>query len=75
MPLHISLIGRNDLSGEIYRQTRRAILAGRLRPGERLPPSREFARALAVSRMTVVVGMNGSPAKGSSSPALAREHS
>jgi GntR family transcriptional regulator/MocR family aminotransferase len=56
MTLHISLIGRKDLSGEIYRQIRRAILAGRLRPGDRLPPSRELARALAVSRMTVIVG-------------------
>lgn len=55
MTLHISLIGRKDLSGEIYRQIRRAILAGRLRPGDRLPPSRELARELAVSRMTVIV--------------------
>jgi len=56
MTLHISLIGRKDLSGEIYRQIRRAILAGRLRAGDRLPPSRELAKALAVSRMTVIVG-------------------
>jgi GntR family transcriptional regulator/MocR family aminotransferase len=56
MALHISLAGRKDLSGEIYRQIRRAILAGRLRPGDRLPPSRELARELAVSRMTVIVG-------------------
>ena len=44
MTFHISLTGRKDLSGEIYRQIRRAILAGRLRPGDRLPPSRELAR-------------------------------
>ena len=56
MTLHISLIGRKDLNGEIYRQIRRAILVGRLRPGDRLPPSRELARELAVSRMTVIVG-------------------
>jgi GntR family transcriptional regulator/MocR family aminotransferase len=56
MTLHISLIGRKDLSGEIYRQIRRAILARRLAPGDRLPPSRELARELAVSRMTVMVG-------------------
>jgi GntR family transcriptional regulator/MocR family aminotransferase len=55
MTFHISLIGRKDLSGEIYRQIRRAILAGRLRPGDRLPPSRGLAKALAVSRMTVIV--------------------
>jgi GntR family transcriptional regulator/MocR family aminotransferase len=55
MTLHISLIGRKDLSGEIYRQIRRAILTEQLRPGDRLPPSRELARELAVSRMTVTV--------------------
>jgi len=55
MAFHVSLAGRNDLSGEIYRQIRRAILDGRLRPGDRLSPSRELARSLAVSRMTVTV--------------------
>jgi GntR family transcriptional regulator/MocR family aminotransferase len=55
MAFHVSLVGRKDLSGEIYRQIRRAILDGRLRPGDRLSPSRELARALAVSRMTVTV--------------------
>jgi GntR family transcriptional regulator/MocR family aminotransferase len=34
---------------------RRAILDGRLRPGDALPPSRELARTLSVSRMTVTV--------------------
>jgi len=52
---HVSLIGRRDLSGEIYRQLRCAILDGRLRLGDRLPSSRELARSLAVSRMTVTV--------------------
>jgi GntR family transcriptional regulator/MocR family aminotransferase len=55
MEFHVSLIGRTDLSGEIYRQLRRAILDGRLRPGEPLPPSRELARSLGVSRTTVTV--------------------
>jgi GntR family transcriptional regulator / MocR family aminotransferase len=55
MSFHVSLLGRNDLSGEIYRQIRRAILDGLLRPGDRLSPTRELARALAVSRMTVTV--------------------
>src|SRR5688572_25616327 len=55
MELHVSLIGRTDLSGEIYRQVRRAILDGRLRPGEVLPPTRELARSLGVSRTTVTV--------------------
>jgi GntR family transcriptional regulator / MocR family aminotransferase len=54
--LHISLIGRRDLSGEIYRQLREAILDGRLRAGERLLPTRELAGRLSVSRTTAAVG-------------------
>lgn len=53
MTFHISLAGRKDLSGEIYRQIRKAVLDGRLRPEDRLPPSRELARTLSVSRATV----------------------
>lgn len=55
MPFHVSLVGRKNLSREIYRQIARAILDGRLRSGDRLSPSRELAEALAVSRMTVNV--------------------
>jgi GntR family transcriptional regulator/MocR family aminotransferase len=55
MDVHVSLVGRQDLSGEIYRQLRRAIVEGRLRPGEPLPPSRELARRLSVARTTVTV--------------------
>jgi GntR family transcriptional regulator / MocR family aminotransferase len=55
MAFHVSLVGRKNLSGEIYRQIRGAILDGRLRPEDRLSPSRDLARALAVSRMTVIV--------------------
>lgn len=55
MPFHVSLVGRKNLSREIYRQLARAILDGRLRPGDRLTPSRELAEALDVSRMTVNV--------------------
>jgi GntR family transcriptional regulator / MocR family aminotransferase len=50
---HISLVGRGDLGGEIYRQIRQAILGGRLKAGTRLPASRALARSLAVSRTTV----------------------
>jgi GntR family transcriptional regulator/MocR family aminotransferase len=53
--VHVSLVGRKDLAGEIYRQLRRAILDGRLPPGGRLPPTRELARRLSVSRTTVAV--------------------
>ena len=55
MDVHVSLVGRKNLSGEIYRQLRRAILEGKLRPGDRLPPSRELARRLSVSRTTATV--------------------
>jgi GntR family transcriptional regulator/MocR family aminotransferase len=53
MEFHVSLIGRKDLSGEIYRQLRRAIVDGRLRPSDLLPPTRELAQRLGVSRTTV----------------------
>jgi GntR family transcriptional regulator/MocR family aminotransferase len=53
--VHVSLAGRADLSREIYRQLRRAILDGHLRKGELLPPTRELARSLSVSRNTVTV--------------------
>jgi GntR family transcriptional regulator / MocR family aminotransferase len=52
--VHISLVGRRDLTGEIYRQLRAAILDGRLKGGEALPPSRELASRLSVSRTTVI---------------------
>ena len=65
MEFHVSLIGRKDLSGEIYRQLRRAILDGRLRPGDLLPPSRVLARGLAVSRSTVSVAYDRLGGEGS----------
>lgn len=58
MDFHVSLIGRNNLSAEIYRQLRKAILDGRLRPGDKLPPTRELARSLGVSRTTVSVAFD-----------------
>jgi GntR family transcriptional regulator/MocR family aminotransferase len=61
---HVSLVGRKDLSGEIYRQVRRAILDRRLRPGDRLPPSREMARSLVVARATVTVAYERLAAEG-----------
>ncbi|WP_238007781.1 PLP-dependent aminotransferase family protein [Dactylosporangium sp. AC04546] len=53
MDLHITLDGRGDRTDRIYRQLRDAILDGRLRAGERVPPSRELARRLSVARNTV----------------------
>src|SRR5262245_46366371 len=53
MEFHVTLKGRSRLSDEVYRQLRAAVLDGRLRPGDSLPPTRELARRLAVSRNTV----------------------
>ncbi|MER7503749.1 PLP-dependent aminotransferase family protein [Nonomuraea pusilla] len=55
MDVHISLRGRGDLAAQVYRQLLEAILDGRLRSGERLPPTRELARRLEISRNTVAV--------------------
>jgi len=51
--VHVSLDGTEDLSASIYRQLREAILDGRLRPRDPLPPTRELARRLKVARGTV----------------------
>ncbi len=64
MDIHVSLAGRGDLSARIYRQLLEAIVDGRLRSGERLPPSRELARQLAVSRNTVGVAYERLGAEG-----------
>ena len=53
MELHISLEGRRDLGGQLYRQLRQAITAGRLADGQQLPPSRLLAGQLGLSRKTV----------------------
>ncbi|YCK33375.1 PLP-dependent aminotransferase family protein [Actinomadura sp. ATCC 39365] len=55
MDVHISLRGRGDLAAQVYRQLLDAILDGRLRSGERLPPTRELAGRLEISRNTVAV--------------------
>lgn len=64
MDLHISLEGRGQISMQVYRQIRDAVLAGRLRPGDALPSSRELARRLGVSRTTVVVAYEQLHAEG-----------
>jgi GntR family transcriptional regulator/MocR family aminotransferase len=64
MTLHISLVGRKNLSVEIYRQVRDAIVSEILRRGERLPASRELAATLRVSRMTVTVAYERLTAEG-----------
>src|SRR3954447_23284114 len=42
------------LTGWLYAQLRLAIIEGRLRPGMRLPASRDFATQYGVSRGTIV---------------------
>ncbi|MGI5227813.1 PLP-dependent aminotransferase family protein [Actinoallomurus sp. CA-142502] len=64
MDFHIGLDGRGDLSGQIYRRLREAILDGRLRPGDALPATRELARRLDVARNTVGVAYDRLAAEG-----------
>jgi GntR family transcriptional regulator/MocR family aminotransferase len=64
MDVHVRLTRRGDLSVQIYRQLLDAILDGRLRSGERLPPTRELARRLDVSRNTVGVAYEQLVAEG-----------
>ncbi|MFL9458641.1 GntR family transcriptional regulator [Tolypothrix bouteillei VB521301_2] len=54
MEFHLTLAERHDLTGQIYRQLRAAILDGRLQKGEQLLPTRELASQLCVSRNTVM---------------------
>ena len=63
MDVHVSL-DDGDLAAGIYRQLREAIVDGRLRPGERLPSTRDFARQLEVSRNTVAVAYERLTAEG-----------
>ena len=64
MDLHVNLESRRDLAGQIYRELRAAILDGRLRRGERVPPTRELAKRLSVSRNTVSVAYEWLTAEG-----------
>ena len=50
----VSLSGPGPLYQQIYRAIRQSIRSGRLRPGSRLPPTRELALQLGVSRNVVV---------------------
>jgi GntR family transcriptional regulator / MocR family aminotransferase len=62
--VHIDLTSRGDRASQIYRQLLDAILDGRLRRGERLPPTRELASRLQVSRTTVAVAYDRLTADG-----------
>src|SRR5262245_58481837 len=64
MDFHVSLRGPGDLSARIYRQILDAVLDGRLRAGERLPPTRDLSMRLKVSRNTVSVAYERLVAEG-----------
>lgn len=64
MDLHVRLDGRGDLSGQLYRQVRAAILAGRLPAGQPLPPTRELAGDLGIARNTVSMAYDRLAAEG-----------
>ncbi|RIQ36943.1 GntR family transcriptional regulator, partial [Jiangella rhizosphaerae] len=64
MEFHVSLDGPGDLTARIYRSLRDGVRDGRLRPGDRLPPSRELARTLDVSRGTVATAYERLTAEG-----------
>jgi GntR family transcriptional regulator / MocR family aminotransferase len=61
--LFIDAAGRG-LSEQLYEQIREAIAAGRLRPGDQLPPSRDAARQLGISRHTVTTAYGRLVAEG-----------
>src|SRR3974390_274241 len=42
------------LHDQLYKELRRSILVGRLSPGQRLPPTRQLAGSLKLSRATVI---------------------
>lgn len=64
MELHVTLEGRGDLTAQVYRALRDGVRGGRLRPGDRLPPTRELARRLGISRNTVATAYERLVAEG-----------
>ncbi len=54
MDIHITILGRHDLAGQIYRQLRAGIVEGRLAGGVQLPSTRDLAAQLGVSRKTTL---------------------
>jgi GntR family transcriptional regulator/MocR family aminotransferase len=64
MDFHVSLEGRGDYSARVYRALLGAVQDGRVRPGERLPPTRVLATSLGVSRNTVAAAYDRLAAEG-----------
>ncbi len=55
IPIELDPNGRQSLQGQLFEQVRDLILSGRLRPGTRLPATRDMSRQLKVSRNTVLL--------------------
>jgi GntR family transcriptional regulator/MocR family aminotransferase len=64
MDLLVPIHGRGDVAARIYGRLRDAIEEGRLRPGDRLPSSRDLARDLVVARNTVAAAYDALVAEG-----------
>jgi GntR family transcriptional regulator/MocR family aminotransferase len=58
LPIDLARDPHATLQERIYRQVRDGILAGSLRPGLKLPSSRDLSRELAVSRNTVALAFD-----------------
>ena len=64
MDFHLRLEKDRDLARQVYQRVRAAILDGRLRQGDRIPPTRELARSLQISRNTVALAYEWLAAEG-----------
>ena len=64
MDLHLGPTTGGDLTTRLYRELREAVRDGRLRPGDRLPPTRELATQLELSRGTVTTAYERLVAEG-----------
>ncbi len=64
MDLAIDLVKTSPLNEEIYRQIKHAIVDGVLQPGTALPPTRQLAQTLNVSRSTVTLAYERLAAEG-----------
>lgn len=64
MDFHVSLAGHRDIVAQIYQQMRAAIQDGRLPSGQALPPTRELAESLQVSRNSVLSAYDRLSAEG-----------
>ena len=64
VPILIDRTAPAPIHRQIYDEWRQAVLSGRLRPGERVPSTREFAVALTVSRATVTAAYDQLSAEG-----------